>query len=187
MPDKTTENNWSALKFVLVIILLYGLLYSLNYILTGLIQPGGYYSEWLATNFDYITAFRNFLLGTTGVIVETLGYDINQQGNVLYVKGGQSIRMVYSCIGINILCMWWAFIIAVPMKSLRKLFRFILGTICLVTLNIARLSMLTISYNDYSLGELALDHHTIYNWVVYGLILITMKRVIDKRIIVNVR
>lgn len=182
MPDKTNENNWSALKFVLVIIILYGLLYSLNYILTGLIQPGGYYSEWLATNFDYITAFRNFLLGTTGVIVETLGYDINQQGNVLYVKGGQSIRMVYSCIGINILCIWWAFVAAVPMRWMQKIIHLLLGTLVLVSINLIRLCALTLNINAQLGIKTIVDHHILYNFVVYVLIFVVMKKVVDKQL-----
>ncbi|MCB0699745.1 MAG: archaeosortase/exosortase family protein [Chitinophagales bacterium] len=171
--------NKTAVRYVLLFFISYGLLYITNYILTGLLQPGGYYSEWLANNLDYVTVFRTFLLRSTSSVIEILGYETYLQGNVLYTKGGHSIRMVYSCIGINILCMWWAFVIALPMKLLRKLLHFIFGTVCLIGLNISRLSMLTMSPDDYSLGELVLDHHTIYNCLVYGVILITMKRVID--------
>lgn len=93
--------------------------------------------------------------------------------------------MVYSCMGINILCMWWAFIIAIPMKLKKKFVHFLLGTFCLIALNIMRLSMLTMSPDDYSFGELIVDHHTIYNWIVYGLILLTIKRIIDKKLAIK--
>ncbi|MCB0696360.1 MAG: hypothetical protein KDC07_03285 [Chitinophagaceae bacterium] len=171
--------NKTAVRYVLLFFISYGLLYITNYILTGLLQPGGYYSEWLANNLDYVTAFRTLLLTSTANVVELFDYYTCLRGNILFVEGGHNIRMVYSCIGINILCMWWAFVIAMPMKMKTKTVYLLAGTMCLIALNIIRLSMLTMSPNDYSYGELIIDHHTIYNWVVYGLILIVMKRVID--------
>lgn len=173
-------NHKTAVRFVLLFFTVFAALYMLNYSLTGLIQPGGFYSQWIAEHFDYITVFRGFLLRTTGSIIELLGYKIYLKENILYVNGGNNIRMVYSCIGINILCVWWALIIAFPIEKKTRFFYFIIGTICLITINITRLTLLSISTYNYTLGKLAIDHHTIYNWIVYGLILIAIKRVLLK-------
>lgn len=177
-----TINNKAAVRFVLLLLSIYCCLYSTNYMLTGLMQPAGYYSHWLAKHFDYVTAFRTFLLSSTGYIAELFGHDTYLKGNILYVKGGQNIRIVYSCMGINILCLWWAFILAIPVRLSNKMFHFIIGTLCLIALNIARLSLLTLSPNSYSSGNLIIDHHTLYNCVVYGVILIVIKRIVDKKI-----
>lgn len=167
-------------KFVLLFIAAYIGLYSTNYILTGIIQPGGYYNEWLATHFDYIAAFRTFLLGATAKVVKLMNYDTYLTDNILYVKGGHNIRMVYSCMGVNILCLWWAFIITLAISIKEKAFYFFAGTFCLILLNIIRLSLLTISPKDISFGQLMIDHHDLYNWVVYGLIFLVMKQIIDR-------
>ncbi len=169
-------------RFVLLFIAGYGVLYMVNYALTGMLQPGGYYSVWMDDNLDYVTGFRAFLLHSTATVAEYFGHTTFLKDNVLHVKGGHNIRIVYSCIGFNILCVWWAFVVSLPMQIKKKVLHFTLGTICLVALNITRLSMLAMSSRDYSFGQLVVDHHTIYNWVVYSVILIVMKRLIDNRV-----
>lgn len=172
-----------AVRLVLLFLFSYCALYSVNYVLTGLIQPGGYYNYWFANNLDYISTLRFFLLNSTSFILHLFGFETSLDGNILWVNGGRNIRMVYSCIGINMLCIWWAFVIVAPMRAKSRVVYFILGTMCLIVLNIFRLIMLTTSTGDYSFGEFALEHHTIYNCVVYGIILIAIKRVIDKKIL----
>ncbi len=175
-------SNKTAVRFVLLFLLAYGFLYTINYALTGILQPGGVYSLWLDDHLDYITAFRAFLLSCTATTIDFFGYDTFLKGDTLFVKDGHSIRIIYSCIGINILCVWWAFVIALPIHIKRKAFHFIVGTIGLIALNITRLCMLTMSSKDHSLGQLVVDHHTIYNCVVYGLILIAIQQVIDRQL-----
>ena len=173
------SNSLRKYKFPLIFVVAYGILYVINYLLTGLMQPGGYYVEWLDNYLDYVSVFRSFLLNSTSVVISWFGYESKVDGNILWVKGGHNIRMVYSCIGINILCMWLAFCMALPVRLNKKLLYLITGMMSLIALNILRLSMLTMSPANYSFGSLALDHHTIYNWVAYGLIFLAMKRMID--------
>lgn len=175
-------NNKAAVRFVLLLLSIYCCLYSANYMLTGLMQPAGYYSHWVAKHFDYVTAFRTFLLSSTSYIAELFGHDTYLKENILYVKGGHNIRMVYSCMGINILCFWWAFVIALQMPTKQKLLHFIIGTMVLIILNVTRLSLLTVSPKHISLDQLMIDHHDLYNGVVYGVILIVIKRIVDKKI-----
>lgn len=174
-------------QFLLVFVISYGILYTINYISTGLLQPEGYYSAWLHQNLDYVRSYRTFLLTGTALVTELFGHNTFLRGDILFVKDGHNIRMAYSCMGINILCLWWAFTIAVPMSVKKKLFHFMLGTACLIILNITRLSLLTMSPKDVSLGQMIIDHHDLYNCIVYGLILIAMKHIVDKRVIVSCR
>lgn len=171
-----------AVRFIVLFLLSYFLLYMVNYTLTGLLQPGGYYLKWLDDNLDYVTGFRTFLLSTTSYIMEWRGYETFLGSNILWVKGGHNIRMVYSCMGINVLCLWWAFLISYPMSIKRKLKNFVLGTVGLILLNITRLSLLTISPADYSFREWSVDHHTLYNVIAYGVIMLGIKRVMDKKV-----
>lgn len=166
----------------MLFIVVYGILYAINYILTGLTVKGGYYWSWLDDNLDYISAFRHFLLKSTGALISLLGYNNYVDGNILWVQGGRNIRMVYSCIGMNILCMWWAFVIAFPMQLKRRVLFFITGSILLVCLNILRLSLLTITHGQISILGFEVDHHTVFNATCYILIFLVIRAVINKEL-----
>lgn len=178
--NATSMGSRRAIVFITLFLFLYALLYVTNYALTGLIQPGGYYSEWLNTHFDYVTLFRQFLLKSTAKVIGWFSYETAITGNILWVKGGHNIRMVYSCMGLNLLFVWWAFVIAFPMAIKRKLFLFIAGTASLVSLNIIRLSAITMSPQTFVYKEWAVNHHTLFNGVAYVLIFFAIRQTIKR-------
>lgn len=172
-----------AVRFVLLFFVCYGVLYGANYVLTGMLIPGGYYVSWMDNYTDYISGMRELLLGTTAVLLDWMDFYTVRDGNILWVKGGHNIRMMYTCLGLNILFMWWAFVVAFPRSFKRKVKWLIGGTILLVGINIARLTVLTAAPDDLFSLIGKVDHHNIFNVVSYGLILMFIKTSIDKSFI----
>lgn len=174
------KHNKTPVFFVLLFLLVYGLLYTANHVLTGAMQKGGIYSEWLDDNLDYVTVFRTFLLQSTAHISQLFGHDTFLREDTLFVKGGHNIRMIYSCIGMNLLFIWWSFVFAFPMNIYKKLSFFFSGTLALIALNILRLSVITLSPRTLSYKEWVIDHHSLYNCLIYVTICIVIRTLIKK-------
>lgn len=169
-----------GVRFVALFFLLFGVLYVVNYVLMGVMIPGGdHYVPWVHNNLNYIEGMRTLLLNSTSAMLNLLGFYNIQEGNILWVKGGHNIRLMYSCLGLNVLFMWWAFVISFPRSFVQKVIWFIGGTILLVIINIGRLTLLTACPDNVFdiIGKI--DHHNLFNIVSYGLILVFMKISID--------
>lgn len=166
-------------RFVVLFFVLYGFFYGINYLLTGLIAPGGYHIAWLQHHADYVTATRDFLLQTTAWVVRNMGFIAHKEGNMLWVENRHAIKMVYSCIGFNLFSMWWAFILAYPMNWVQRLLLFVSGTFLIIALNITRLTILVLKTSPINMFNQNIDHHDLYNLVTYGIILLGIKLVID--------
>jgi len=167
-------------RFVAGFLLVYGLLYSFNNLWLGLTIPGGYYNAWVAQNADYISALRNFILSGSSTLLEWFGYDTYVHGHYMRIIGGKAIRMVYSCIGLNIIFAWWAFNIAFPMALKRKLVYLLSGTVLIILLNMVRIALVALSPYEGNFMNTSLDHHTVFNFVVYGLIILAIFRIINQ-------
>jgi len=169
-----------TVKFVVRFLLLYGFLYAFNYVYTGLTVEGGSYSPWLDHNLDYITGMRNLILNSASYILTIIGYENYVYGNLLRVTGHNTIRMVYSCIGLNILCMWWAFTLSFPQPLKRKIAYMIGGSVFITLLNIIRIIMVTLAPKDPTIFNIPVDHHDVYNVIVYTIIILFIFRIINK-------
>lgn len=167
-------------RFIVLFFVSYAVLYGINYSLTGLLAPRGHYIEWLHRHADYVTALRSYLLECTAAIIKAMGYIPHIEGNMLWVEGKSAIKMVYSCIGLNVLCMWWAFVMAYPLKLSRRIILFVWGTFLIMSLNVARLTILALKKGQIIIGSMHIDHHDVYNVITYGILLLWMKLVIDK-------
>lgn len=166
--------------FIIKFAVLYGFLYTFNYVYTGYTVPGGRYSPWLDHHADYISGLRNLILEGASTILSWLGYNNRVYGYYMEVIGGNTIRMVYSCIGLSIICMWWAFIIAFPQSIKRKLIYFFSGTLFIIALNMIRIAMVALAPRNPKFFNIVIDHHDVFNVVVYGLIILFIFRVINK-------
>lgn len=178
MLKKILKNDIAS--FVIKFLVLYGVFYGFNYIYTGLTVPGGSYSPWLDHNADYISGLRNFILNGASTLLSWLGYDNRVYGYFMEVIDGKTIRMVYSCIGLSILCMWWAFIISFPQSLKNKLIYFFGGTAFIIGLNIIRIALVAIAPRNLTIFNIPVDHHDIFNIVVYGIIILFIFRIINK-------
>lgn len=168
-----------TVRFVAGFLLIYGLLYGVNHLWMGLTIPGGYYSPWLAEYADYISSLRKLILAGSSTFLEWLGYDTYVHGHHMRIIGGKAIRMVYSCIGLNIIFVWWAFNIAFPQPVKRKIIYLLSGTVLIILLNMVRIALVALSPREGNFMNTSLDHHTVFNFVVYGLIILAIFRIIN--------
>src|SRR5690606_27243181 len=101
------------------------------------------------------------------------------QGYYLHVVGGKTVRMVYSCIGLNIICVWWAFNLAYPQALKKRVIHILAGTIMITVLNMIRIALVALSPHKGKFLNSPLDHHTVFNFVVYGIIIMMIFRIIN--------
>lgn len=167
-------------KFLLRFFLLYGLLYTANYIYTGLTVPGGNYSPWLDEHLDYISALRDFTLNGASRLLTLFGYENYVYDVYLRVIGVKTVRMIYSCIGLNIIALWWAFVLSFPQSLKSKIAYFFGGTIVFIALNIIRIALVAVTPKNPELLGFAIDHHDVFNIVIYAIIILVIFRIINK-------
>lgn len=167
-------------KFLFRFFLLYGLLYAANYVYTGLTVPGGNYSPWLDEHLDYITGLRNFILHSASSLLNAFGYDSYVYDVYMRVVGVKTVRMIYSCIGLNIIALWWAFVLSFPMPLKARAAYFIGGTLTFIALNITRIALVAITPKDPQVLGIHIDHHEVFNVIVYGIIILVIFRIINK-------
>ncbi len=167
-------------RFVAAFFIIYGCLYAFNYAWTGLTIPGGSYSAWLAKNGDYISGLRLIILKGASALLSLFSYDNYVSGYYLHINGGKTVRMVYSCIGLNIIFVWWAFIISFPQLVKNKLVYIVAGTMFITLLNMVRIALVAVSPYKGNFMNTSLDHHTVFNFMVYAIIVLVIFRIIDK-------
>lgn len=159
------------LRFILIFFFTYCILYAINYTWTGLTIQGGYYNNWIAWNADYISGLRNLLLQMASSFLSAMGYENTVMGQYLFVAGGKGIRIVYSCIGLNIIFVWVAFNIAFPIRLLNRILYIVAGIVLITVLNFIRIALVAISPYKGRFLNTPLDHHTVFNIVVYAFII----------------
>lgn len=169
---QTGAHQNSAVKFVLRFLLLFLAFYYFNILFFGLTSPGNHYNAFLANHLNYIQALRSFLLSCCKQLLNLMGFTAITNQNDLLVAGRGAIRLVYSCLGFGLISFFAAFVIAYP-ASLKARIAFILGGIVTIeALNILRFILLVLFWNKKA-GKIV-DHHTIFNIVLYILIMISL-------------
>lgn len=158
--------------FVASFILLFGGLYGFNYLMVGLTIPGGYYNHWVAEHFDYVSSYRTLLLKGAAVFTSFLGFENFVDRYELHLPGISRVRMVYSCIGFDVLCFWIAFTVAYPQRLRRKVFYVPAGIVVITLLNMMRVGGLAMIRSVKGLRYVQINHHLIFNVIVYVLIFI---------------
>ena len=169
-PDK----KLSPLRFVLIFVLLFVLFYYFNIFFFGITSPGShyFYSAFLADHLNYISWLRRFLLMSSSWILNLLGFGAIYNEYDLLVAGHGTIQLVYSCLGLGVMSFFAAFVLAYPKKRQSKWLVLAGGIIGIELLNILRFILLAIFWNKK--GQHILDHHTIFNILIYLVIAFTL-------------
>ncbi|MBC7743681.1 MAG: exosortase/archaeosortase family protein [Flavobacterium sp.] len=137
----------------------------------GITAPGNYYSQFLDDHLDYIRQFRILLIFLSSLIIKMLGYQVFTSETTLHVFNAGGINVVYSCLGFGVMSFFVAFVIAWPEKSIKEKLLFIpIGLILIQTLNIARFILVAILWRRSSMRG-TLDHHTLFNIILYLILL----------------
>lgn len=162
----------SPLRFILVFLVLFILLYYFNIFFFSLTTPGNHYVSFLDEHLNYIRILRYILLATTQNIIKALGYTSIINDYQLLVAGHGTIDVVYSCLGLGVMSFFTAFVIAYPKKIKPKLLFLFSGLLAIQLLNVIRFVLLAILWDKKS--GMILDHHTIFNVIIYILIGISL-------------
>ena len=158
------------LRFVIFFIVLYLLFYYFNEFYIGLTAKGGLYNSFLDENLNYIRWWRKFYLESSAGILRGLNYTVLTNQTDLMVVGKGGIRLVYSCLGYGVMSVFAAFCITFPSPFKHRL-GFMLGGLLLIQLmNIIRFVLLSL-YWDRRHPLFGMDHHDLFNIVIYLLLI----------------
>ena len=164
----------SQIIFVIKLILIYAVLYLFVNLLIGLTSVGGaLYWDWLDANFDLITHLRNVLLNLSQKILELIGYDVQRSDFTLNIQYKTGIRLVYACLGLELICGYSALILAYPFQGRRTYIYLFLGIILIEFLNVIRISALTVIFSGSKNSLFTIiDHHDVFNLMVTGSLIV---------------
>lgn len=173
--DKNLSNK-PVFRFAISFVLLFAILYYLNLFYNGLMQPGSFYNSFLAQRFNYIQGLRNFLLHCSSWGLRVLGYQTKTNDYSLLAIGYGKINLAYDCLGLGVMSFLTAFAVTYPAKIRQKIFFFISWIIGFQILNVLRFMLLAL----YWKGEENINHHTVFNSIIYVLIIVTLYFWIEK-------
>jgi exosortase/archaeosortase family protein len=167
--------NKSFLRFLLIFVCVFAVCYFGSLAIVGLSSPGRYYIPAIEKYFNYVKWLRQSLMASTQWLLSLRGVDTYYKSeHVLSQVGGRGIKLVYSCLGLGIMSLWLAFVVAWTSPLKRKLIWIIGGLFIIWLLNITRLTLFLYAINQYWKMPFGIDHHTWFNIVAYGAIFLMM-------------
>lgn len=159
----------SLTRSLLLFLLIFGILYGGMQAWIGATSPGGrFYLPWVQAHFNGPAALRFSLLQGAAFVLDMLAIDTYMPDPYhLRVIDGRGIRMVYSCMGYGILSFWAAFALSFAPNAKFGWKWLAFGWFVIWSLNVLRLVALLIATNRSWPMPLSLDHHTLFNLVLY--------------------
>ncbi|MDD2794192.1 MAG: exosortase/archaeosortase family protein [Sediminibacterium sp.] len=169
------KTDRSYILFLLRFLGLFSLLYFGTYAFIGLSTEGGHFIPFLK-HIDYVSWYRQLLLRSSEMVLDLLEYNAYTRGPyLLYINGKSGIQLVYECLGIGVLSFWIAFVTTDVYGTFKTKIRWILyGIITITVLNIARIIVLLLAVYKHWIHIAGIDHHTLYNSIVYGIVLLML-------------
>lgn len=172
--------NNPSVRFSVLFIGLFCLFYYFHIFYNGIVTPGGWYSAFLELHLNYIKWLRNVLLYATSEILTGLGYHNKYNDMALLVVARGAIVLAYDCLGLGVMSFFTAFIIAYPKPWKSKILFLVTGLIGIQLLNIIRFILLALFWQQKG-KNWNLDHHTLFNVIIYVLIVLTIYLWINQR------
>jgi exosortase/archaeosortase family protein len=162
----------SPIRFLLTFWSLFAIFYYFNVFIFGITSRGNHYNQFIAEHFNYISALQHMLLGTTAQLLNWMGFTAITNDSDLLVVGRGTIQIAYDCLGLAVMSFFAALVIAFPKNLKQKLLFLICGLVVFQSLNIVRFVLLALFWK--STKGVILDHHTIFNLIIYILIAISL-------------
>jgi len=168
--DDARETAKKILFFMLRLLVVFFIFDFFFLFLIGAPVKGGIY--WaLLEKYNLAEMFRDMLLLGGGMVAKLFGYECAIAGNRLAIAGGSGVIVGYSCYGFSVVSLYAALIVAYPQRARIKAVYLAAGLISIIALNMLRIGGLAIIFTKANREELvALDHHLIFNIIVYALI-----------------
>lgn len=159
-------------RFIILFLGTFIALYYFNILFIGITTKENLYSNFLDQHLNYIKGLRFILLSLSAQILKWMGYEVITSEFTLHALNTGGINVVYSCLGFGVMSFFSAFIIAWPGKSLKNKLLFIpLGLVIIQALNITRFILITLFWRK-SVFRGSVDHHTLFNLILYSLLLV---------------
>ncbi|KQS36141.1 exosortase Y [Pedobacter sp. Leaf194] len=165
-----------AIKFVVMLFVLYILFSQGNIFMNSVMTPTGrYHNAYIAEHFDYIQGLKNVLIAPAVWIIKLFGfYAIHNKQDVMVVNGPY-LRINYSCLGLGVMSFLAAFVLAFPASWKETIKMLIIGIITIYLLNICRIAGLGLLFGFFQSQRNYFEyHHEIFNILVYIVIFIIL-------------
>ncbi|RYY07232.1 MAG: hypothetical protein EOP43_03885, partial [Sphingobacteriaceae bacterium] len=167
-----------ATNFTIRFLMLFAFLYFFNLYYNGLMSPGGNYNLFLAQHFNYVQGLRNLLLYASSSGLQLLGYPTLTNHYSLLVIGHNKINLSYDCLGLGVMSFIIAFIATYPSNVKNKLLISVSLIIGFQLLNTLRFMFLALYWKGA--GTKLMNHHTVFNLVIYLLLAFSLYLWIEK-------
>ena len=168
----TGKSNFNIIYFLAIFFILY---YGF-YFFVGLSTPGG--KIFIPFLYQYVN-IPNWLsiivVKFTMLLLKIAGYNVYQKSpeNVTII-GGTGANIIWGCIGIGVMVLWFAFIMAHKAQLIYKLKWIIAGVIIIYFFNAVRIAAILLSYK-YKWSYLkSFNAHSTFNNITYLIILALM-------------
>lgn len=163
--------NKEQLKFVVLLIGSFLLFYYFWIFWIGLCSEGGIYWSFAKQYLNFIKWYRELLIFCSVKIANIFDLQTLSNSTQMLIIGKGGINIVYDCVGYGILSALTAIGIAMPNKQVKQRIYFILiGFIIFTCLNSLRIFL--IAYYMKQARELSIDHHDIFNYFCYALLML---------------
>ena len=167
-----SQKNNQPIRFAIIFLILFCVFYYFNIFFFGITSEGSHFSPFLANHFNYINWLRWLLLQSSSKILNWLGYTAITSKYQLLVLGVGGLRLVYTCLGFGIMSFFAAFVLAYPKPLKPKLIFLFAGLFTIQFLNVIRFVLLSLFWNRRR--QQVIDHHTIFNLIIYIIIVVSL-------------
>jgi len=171
--QREQDRSAKLLRFIVGFVLLFPAFYYFNIWFFSITAPGArHYNAFIANHFNYISELRRLLLGSSAQVLNWLGFSAIYDEHHLLVAGHGFLELIYSCLGLGVVSFFAAFVLTYPARWKPKLIFLFCGIIAIQLLNVLRFVLLGLFWNKRDAR--IVDHHTIFNVIIYILIAISL-------------
>ena len=158
-----------AIKFVVILFVLYVLFSQGNIFMNSVVSTGGYYyNPAIAEHFNYIQGLKSAIILPAVWLIKLFGFYAIYNASDIMVVAGPHLSINYSCLGLGVMSFFAAFVIAFPAKLKSKIQILIFGLVMIYVLNVMRIAGLGILLGYFKSQRSNFTyHHEIFNIIVY--------------------
>ena len=165
-------------RFVLILLVLY----YFNIFYNGLTIPGGKtYSSFVEHHLNYLSWFTSSILFLSNLITVSLGLPSYVDNDTIRVFNGSFVTLLFPCLGTGITSFWIAFVVADSGSWMRKILWCVVGFFSIWFINSWRIALLLLSIEDRWRTYTWVDHHTLFNFATYLIIIVLMYLYTEKQ------
>lgn len=163
--------RWVFISYLFKFLGAFCLLYFGSQAIIGYAAPGNLYSPFVSRYLDYPAGLRYSLLTGSKIMLSVFNIESHIVNTFnLRMPGGRGIHLVYSCLGIGVMCCWTAFVFANRGTFAKKVWWIFFGLLLIWLINISRIVILFVIINTKQIIPAEFDNHLFFNITAYMLI-----------------